>query len=76
MNKKQIKQKIQMERGAFENERRKNFLHLKNTGKYDSHFMQRIKKMAKVDSIVRHLNWYQRIYIFIRLMLKRLWRRK
>ena len=81
-NKEQIRQKIQEEQGEYERERRKEWLHYKNIGRLDLYYKQKIPMMAKlskptihVRNIVGNLNWWQRIYIFFNLALKRLWRK-
>ena len=81
-DKKQIKQKIQKERGEYERERRKEWLHYKNIGRLDLYYKQRIPMMAKLSkptthirNIVGNLNWWQKIYIVLILGFKRLWRK-
>jgi len=81
-DKKQIKQKIQKERGEYERERRKERLHYKNIGRLDLYYKQKIPMMVKLSkptthirNIVGNLNWWQKIYIVLILGFKRLWRK-
>ena len=69
--KKRIKQRIKEKRGLFTRARRKKYLRLNRLGLYN----QRIPMMPKIKKIVAKLTWYQRIYVFIILTFRRLWRK-
>ena len=75
MNKEQIKQRIQKERGEYTHKRRKKFLFLKHIGQLDNYYRQKISITPAIKSVVQQLKWWQRIYIVSVLILKRLWRK-
>ena len=74
-DKKQIKQRIQKERGEYERQRRRAFLYYKNIGRLDLYYKKKISMMPRIKTIVSRLKWYQRIYIALVLGFKRLWRK-
>ena len=64
--KEQIKQKIQMERGEFKRERRKRFLHLKNTGKYVGY----ISHESRMPIRIVRVKWYKRLWVWFLNLIK------
>lgn len=69
-----IRQRIKKKRGEVERKRKRKFLYLKHTGQLGNYYMQKIlmMKKLKLESVVKGLRWWQRIYIFLVLGFKRL----
>lgn len=75
--KEQIRQRIQKERGEYTREKTKRYLHYKNIGRLDLYYKRKIPMMPRINlkTMVSNLKWWQRIYIFLILLFKKIWRR-